>query len=143
MLVEKSAGAVVFRKEDGKIKFLILKYKFKSEYWDFPRGNIEEGEKPEDTALREIREETGIENVKILKNFKEVVKWIYRRGNELVSKEVIYFLAQTEEEKVKLSKEHIGYEWLDYENALKRLKSNSKKVLEKAKNFLSSSLLAF
>jgi 8-oxo-dGTP pyrophosphatase MutT (NUDIX family) len=143
MLIEKSAGAVVFRREGGKVKFLILKYKFKSEYWDFPRGNIEKGEKPEDTALREIKEETGIENVKIFKNFREIVKWFYRRENELVSKEVIYFLAQTEEEKVKLSEENVGYEWLDYESALKKLKPNSKRVLEKAKNFLSSSLLAF
>jgi 8-oxo-dGTP pyrophosphatase MutT (NUDIX family) len=142
MLVEKSAGAVVFRKENG-IKFLLLKYKFKSEYWDFPRGNIEKGEKAEDTAKREIEEETGIKDLKFLKNFKQKVKWFYRRENKLISKEVIYFLAQTDEKEVRISEENVGYEWLSYEEALSKLKPTSQKVLKEAMKFLSGSLLSF
>jgi 8-oxo-dGTP pyrophosphatase MutT (NUDIX family) len=142
MLVEKSAGAVVFRKENG-IKFLLLKYKFKSEYWDFPRGNIEKGEKAEDTAKREIEEETGIKDLKFLKNFKQKVKWFYRRENKLISKEVIYFLAQTDEKEVRISEENVGYEWLSYEEALSKLKPTSQKVLKEAMKFLLGSLLSF
>jgi len=142
MLVEKSAGAVVFRKENG-IKFLLLRYKFKSEYWDFPRGNIEKGEKAEDTAKREIEEETGIKDLKFLKNFKQKVKWFYRRENKLISKEVIYFLAQTDEKEVRISEENVGYEWLSYEEALSKLKPTSQKVLKEAMKFLSGSLLSF
>jgi 8-oxo-dGTP pyrophosphatase MutT (NUDIX family) len=142
MLVEKSAGAVVFRKENG-IKFLLLRYKFKSEYWDFPRGNIEKGEKAEDTAKREIEEETGIKDLKFLKNFEQKVKWFYRRENKLILKEVIYFLAQTDEREVKISEENVGYEWLSYEEALSKLKPTSQKVLKEAMKFLSSSLFSF
>ena len=57
MLNETSAGAVIFRR-DNEIKYLILHYKFKGDYWDFPRGNIEKGETEEQTAVREIKEET-------------------------------------------------------------------------------------
>jgi len=142
MIREKSAGAVVFRKENG-IKFLLLRYKFKSEYWDFPRGNIEKGEKAEDTAKREIEEETGIKDLKFLKNFKQKVKWFYRRENKLISKEVIYFLAQTDEKEVRISEENVGYEWLSYEEALSKLKPTSQKVLKEAMKFLSGSLLSF
>jgi 8-oxo-dGTP pyrophosphatase MutT (NUDIX family) len=142
MIREKSAGAVVFRKENG-IKFLLLKYKFKSEYWDFPRGNIEKGEKAEDTAKREIEEETGIKDLKFLKNFKQKVKWFYRRENKLISKEVIYFLAQTDEKEVRISEENVGYEWLSYEEALSKLKPTSQKVLKEAMKFLLGSLLSF
>ena len=142
MIREKSAGAVVFRKENG-IKFLLLKYKFKSEYWDFPRGNIEKGEKAEDTAKREIEEETGIKDLKFLKNFRQKVKWFYRRENKLISKEVIYFLAQTDEKEVRISEENVGYEWLSYEEALSKLKPTSQKVLKEAMKFLSGSLLSF
>jgi 8-oxo-dGTP pyrophosphatase MutT (NUDIX family) len=142
MISEKSAGAVIFRRENG-IKFLLLKYKFKSEYWDFPRGNIEKGERAEDTARREIEEETGIKDLRFLKNFEQRVKWFYRRNGNLVSKEVIYFLAETEQEKIELSEENVGYEWLSYEEALNRLKPNSQKVLREAMKFLSSSLMAF
>jgi 8-oxo-dGTP pyrophosphatase MutT (NUDIX family) len=142
MISEKSAGAVIFRRGNG-IKFLLLKYKFKSEYWDFPRGNIEKGERAEDTARREIEEETGIKDLRFLKNFEQRVKWFYRRNGNLVSKEVIYFLAETEQEKIELSEENVGYEWLSYEEALNRLKPNSQKVLREAMKFLSSSLMAF
>ena len=136
MLNETSAGAVIFRR-DNEIKYLILHYKFKGDYWDFPRGNIEKGETEEQTAVREIKEETGISDVRFLPEFKKKVHWYYKRNGETVFKEVTFFLAETMEEKITLSKEHIGYAWLSYEKVMKRLTfGNAKEVLEKADDVL-------
>jgi 8-oxo-dGTP pyrophosphatase MutT (NUDIX family) len=134
---EQSAGAVIFRRHEGKMLYLLLHYRYKNDYWDFPRGNINKGEKVTETVAREIREETGIEKIKILDGFDETVNYFYRREGENVFKEVIYKIAETEEEQVKISDEHIGYEWLDFDGALARLNfDNSKNILQKTNDFL-------
>ena len=139
MIKEKSVGAVIFRKDTG-IKYLLLHYRYKTDYWDFPKGNIEKGEEEEDTVRREIKEETGIEDIKFVDGFKEKISYFYRREGELVSKEVVYFLIETNISEVKISEEHVGYEWVNFDNAKKRLKENSKKVLEKTVKFLTGRL---
>lgn len=132
---EQSCGAVVFRRRKDEIKFLVLHYE--AGHWDFPKGNREKNEKEEQTALREIKEETGIEDIKFIDNFRETITYYYKQEQESVFKEVIFFLAQSAEEEVKLSAEHIGYAWLSYDNALKKLTFNtSKELLRKANEFL-------
>lgn len=138
MIKERSAGAIVFRREGNQIKYLLLHYKFKTEYWGFTKGNVEEGETELETAKREIREETGIADLNFLSGFKEKIHYFYRRDGELVSKSVTFFLAETSSKDVKISSEHIGYEWVDFKTALSRLKPGTKKVLEKANRFLKS-----
>ena len=134
MIKEKSAGAVVFRK-DKEIKYLLLHYEAK--HWDFPKGNIEKGEKDEDTVKREVNEETGITDMELVNGFKESLHYFYKLKEETVSKEVVFYLAKTETEEVKLSFEHIGFAWLSYENAMKKLTfKNAKDILEKADKFL-------
>lgn len=135
MAKEKSCGAVVFRRQKNQIKYLVLHYT--AGHWDFPKGNQEKNEKEEQTASREIREETGIEDIEFIDNFKETVNYYYKVEQETIFKEVTFFLAQSATEEVKLSTEHIGYAWLSYENALKKLTFNtSKELLEKADKFL-------
>ncbi|MCD6398429.1 MAG: NUDIX domain-containing protein [Candidatus Aenigmarchaeota archaeon] len=137
MIHEKSSGAVVFRRDsDGKILYLLLKYHYKSDYYDFPRGNVEEGESEEEAAKREIKEETGLD-VNFIGDFREVVSWFYRREGEVVNKKVIFFLAEAKTGEVKISEEHIGYEWLPFEEAMDKLNfENSKNTLRKAQDFL-------
>ena len=132
MIREKSAGAIVFRREDGQIKYLILQRNPK--YWDLPKGNIEKDETDEETVKREVKEETGIEEIRILPGFKENEHYFYKLKGELVSKDVVFFLAETSTSEVKFSTEHEGYEWLAFDEAMKKMKS--KEVLEKANNFL-------
>jgi len=132
---EKSAGAIVFRREDDVIKYLLLMRNPK--YWDLPKGNIEKDEKEEDAAKREVREETGIKEIRIVLGFKEKEHYFYRLKGELVSKDVIFFLAESKTEKVKISKEHEGYDWLNFDEAIKKVKS--KETLEKADKFLNKS----
>lgn len=133
---EKSAGAVVFRKENNVILYLFLDYKYKSEYIGFPRGSIEPGESERQTARREIKEETGLD-VNFLEGFREVIHWFYRREGETVSKNLILFLAEATSADVKVSDEHVGYRWLPFEEAIDQLKfENPRRVLRKAQDFL-------
>lgn len=138
---EKSAGAVVFRrdKKTGKILYLILHYHFKGDYWDFPRGKIESNETEEDTARREILEETSLVDVKFVQGFREVTHWFYRWRGENIYKEAVYFLAEASDSKVKISGEHLEFLWVDYEATMQTLTfENTKKILRKAYEFLES-----
>ena len=134
MVQEKSVGAIIFRKEaDGDFKYLLLHYKYKSDYWDIPRGRIEKDESEEQTALREIKEETGLYDIHFVPKFHEKVSWFYRRDGEAIFKEVIILLAETMSRDIVLSTEHIGYVWLNYEKACEKITfGNAKGVLEKA-----------
>ena len=134
MKKERSAGAILFRKEKKPI-FLLLHYEAK--HWDFPKGNIEKGEKDQDTVKREIKEETGIKDVEIIPDFKEKIQYYFKFKSELINKTVIFYLAKTKTKQVKLSFEHIGSTWLPYDKAIEKLTfKNAKEILKKANDFL-------
>ena len=135
MLEERSAGAILFSKNDGSVEYLLLHYH--AGHWDFPKGNVEEGENELDTVRREVKEETSIDSIKFVDGFKKKVEYNYRRAGKPVHKEVIFYLAKTNVKDVRLSFEHKGYGWLSYEEALKRLTyKNSKIILKDANSFL-------
>jgi len=135
MPIERSAGAVVFRREDNKIKYLLIQYS--RGHWEFPRGLIEKGESIEETARREIKEETGIEDVVFIPGFKEWIKFFFKVDGKTVMKIVTFLLAETKTQKVTLSFEHKDYAWLEYREAMKKLTfENAKEVLQKANQFL-------
>lgn len=135
---EFSAGAVIFRLQDGQPLFLILHYHFKGDYWDFPRGNIEKGETPTQAARREIKEETGLTEIDFIEGFKEKTKWFYRWEGRTIFKQATYFLARASgNEKVNLSKEHVGFNWLSFGEAMQQLTyNNTKVVFDRAHDFL-------
>ncbi len=138
MPLEFSAGAVIFRKEKNKTLYLILKYE--EGHWDFVKGYIGDkikGEKAEYTVIREAKEEAGITDLKIVEGFKHRIHYFLRREGKTYFKTVTFFLAETKQKKIKLSFEHIDYEWLEYEDALKQITyDNAKRVLKKANSFL-------
>jgi len=135
MPIEKSAGAVVFRREDNKIKYLLIQYTWG--HWEFPRGLIEKGETLEETARREIKEEAGVEDIKFIPGFKEWFKFFFRLKGKNVMKIATFLLAETKTKEVRLSFEHKDYAWLEYDEALEKLTfKNSKEILKKANNFL-------
>ena len=141
MIKERSAGAVVFHENKSR-KYLLLKYAGKEhEYWDFVKGNIEKNENEKETVVRELKEETGIDNVDFIVGFKEKIHFFYKRDDKLISKDVVFYLLKTDETKVKISFEHIGYDWLEYEKALKQATfKNAKDILKKAEAFLKKRL---
>lgn len=137
---EFSSGAVIFHRNENREQFyLLLNYHFKSDYWDFPRGNLEPGEHSIEAAEREIREETGFteKDIEFISGFKENVQWFYVWQGTRRFKSVTYFLAKAKKMDVKLSEEHLGYKWLLFDAAFKQLThDNSKQVLKKAEEFL-------
>lgn len=129
MELEKSAGVIIFRKEKGVLYYLLLRER----YWGFSKGNIEKGEGLKETGRREVEEETGIKDIEFVPGFKEQIDYFYKKERKTIYKTVIFFLAETKTEKVKLSFEHTDFEWLPYEKALDKLTfKNAKEVLEKA-----------
>jgi 8-oxo-dGTP pyrophosphatase MutT (NUDIX family) len=163
MPVEKSAGAIIFtqhhlqeksqkqkketkngagfRKKETKIYYLLLHYpssaKAKKEYWDLPKGHIEKGEKELDTVKREVEEETGLKDIRVINGFKEWIKYFFRVKDKTIFKIVTFYLAEAKTRHVKISEEHIGYQWLPYKEALAKLTfKNAKGVLMKAHYFL-------
>jgi 8-oxo-dGTP pyrophosphatase MutT (NUDIX family) len=111
---------------------LLLNYP--SGHWDFVKGNIEDGETLRQTVLREIKEETGIVDVEFINDFEGKIEYHYKRDGELIHKEVVFFLAKTKTTDVKISHEHLGFVWLSFNDALKRLTyKNAQNVLKKVK----------
>jgi len=147
MPVEKSAGAVIFRKENNRIFYLLLHYaslaqslrsRAEKNYWDLPKGHIETGEKEIETARREVEEETGLKDIEFVEGFREVIKYFFRFQNKNILKFVTFYLAETKAKDVKVSDEHLSYAWLLHEDALSRLTfKNAKEILQKANDFLS------
>ena len=142
MPVEKSAGAVVFRKEKGKIYYLLLHYpsgaRTPKDYFDFPKGHLEKGETEIAAAKREIKEETGLTDIEITEGFKEWIKYFFRFKEKNILKFVTFYLARTKEKEVRVSSEHTGYKWLTFKDALAELKfKNAKEILKKADSHLS------
>ena len=144
MAKEFSAGAVIFRKDPKEgMQYLLLNYpsgsRTKKEYWDFAKGHREAGETELATALREVFEETGLRNVRITPNFREVIKYYFKAEGRTVLKTVVFYLGETKEKAIRISSEHQGFLWLPFDRAMAYLKfANAKKILTKAHAFLSS-----
>ena len=145
MPVERSAGAIIFRKEGDTPFFLLLHYpsssRAKKDYWDLPKGHIEKGEDEIGTIKREVEEETGLRDIDLVDGFKETIKYFFKWEGKTVLKFVTFYLAETKTKEIKVSREHIGFEWLPYKEALEQITfKNAKEILQKANEFLSKSL---
>ena len=139
MIEETSAGIVLFRKEESKILFLLLHYP--SGHWDFVKGKMEKGESTHQTAIREAKEETGITDITFIENFEEWIEYNFKHQGELVQKKVVFFLAETKTKEIKISHEHSGYIWMDYNSSMEKTTfDNAKTVLTKAQKLLSDTL---
>jgi len=134
MITDESVGSLVFFGN----QLLLLKYKTlkgDKEYWDFPKGHPNMNERKEDTLLREVKEETGL-NVSILKGFKDEATYFFRQKGDLVKKTVIFFISIAKSKDVKISSEHYGFQWLTPKEALMIIKHpSSKRILEAAAKF--------
>jgi 8-oxo-dGTP pyrophosphatase MutT (NUDIX family) len=120
-----SSGAIIYISDKRIIKFLIM-YRRKSNSWHLPKGTQIAGESIKETALREVREETGLK-INIEKYIGKLDSFFERDGKK-IKKETNYFLAQPKGKKLLLNNhdsEHDKICFLKYKTALNHLENFS------------------
>lgn len=130
-----SSGVIPFRNMRGKREYLLLKGRTGD--WEFPKGTVENEEELQQTALRELGEESGLEQVKLLNGFREDYSYQFRFRGERIDKTVHLFIGHSYEASATLSKEHSDHQWRTYEQARNTLTHDSTKdILDKADKFI-------
>lgn len=136
-LYEKSCGGLIFHKTKQGVRVLLVKNN-NGRYWSFPKGHIEKGETEKQTAIREIKEETGLD-VQIIDGFREISDYC---PFGKIRKRVVFFLAQAFSDNVKIQESEIdSYIWVDLQQSRKKCSyENDLRVLDKAEIFINKNL---
>lgn len=135
-LYEKSCGALIFFRKRQGVRILLVK-NHNGRYWSFPKGHMELGETEEQTAVREIKEETGLD-VRLIEGFREVSDYCPYSN---IKKRVVFFLAQSFTDDVHEQAEEIAdHIWVDLQQARKYCTyDNDLRVIEKAEILINQS----
>ncbi len=113
MKYEKSCGAIVYRKSRDQIELLLIQNRYGG-HWSFPKGHMEGEETEVQTALREVKEETGLD-IQLEDGFRQAVEYFPKPN---VKKQVVYFLGQAQSLEIKRQKEEISrITWTDIHKA--------------------------
>ncbi len=131
---EKSCGAIIFTRDEEDLKFVLIKNLEGS--YGFPKGHVEDNETEEETALREVKEEVGLD-VEIIDGFKTFDVYLAGKGKKTV-KTVIYFLATYSNQQLIPQKGEVAsIVVLPFKQCLKTLKfKGAKKVLSEAYEYI-------
>lgn len=124
-----SAGVIPVRRDGDRWLYLLLRA---YQYWDFPKGRRESGESPLETALREVREETGIAQLDFRWGHDFIETGPYARG-----KVARYYIAETRERRVVMEivpelgrAEHHEYRWMSLDEAYRLVSPRVRRVLD-------------
>ncbi len=132
---EESAGGIVFKKEKDTTYVLVTQHSA-HHGWVFPKGLIDSGEDRPTTALREVKEEGGVE-AKIIQELKPV-EYFYKIESHTIKKKVTYFLMEYLSGNIEDHDwEMEAAEWLPLEKVEERLSyKTDKQVFQQAKAIL-------
>ncbi len=130
---EKSCGALVFRNTCGYTEMLLLKHRY-GNHWSFPKGHVEQGENDTQTALREVKEETGLD-IKLVDGFCRSVEYSPKPNTK---KQVVFFLGDAGYGTVKKQDEEISkVRWVPFDTAHMYVTfTNDKNLISGAREFL-------
>ena len=124
---EKSCGCIIIK--DQKV---LLVYEKNRNFWGFPKGHMEDGETEIETALREVKEEVGLD-VEIDKKRRYTLNYVI---NNEIDKTTVLYIAKAKNEKIIMQESEIeNTKWCSFEEALNMLtfddwKEMFKKVID-------------
>ena len=123
---EKSCGCIIV------VNNQVLLVKHNGGHWGFPKGHVEKNETEEQTAIREVKEETNLD-VEIINNKRYVEEYITNKGRET---EVVYFIAKKIGGEIKKQEEEIQeIKWFNIEEAIEMITyEGSRKIFKEAIN---------
>ena len=141
---QTAAGVVLYRNGQDTRRYLLMRSALtRRPIWEFPKGGVEPGETESQAAVRELWEEAGIgeSQISLFNGYREEERYVFTQGKgeerTLIVKKVIYFLAETAEERVVISREAEEYRWATYEEAMRLIRFPGKRyVLEVAEALL-------
>jgi 8-oxo-dGTP pyrophosphatase MutT (NUDIX family) len=139
---EVSAGGVVYRVEQGRPLFLLIRDSYRN--WGFPKGHLEKHELPEAAALREVSEETGLTDL-ALRGELATIDWYFRFRGKLIHKICHFFLMESELADTSPQREEgiTACKWLPIDEALALISyANAREVLQRAAETVGGAPLA-
>ncbi|AUV81702.1 biotin transporter BioY [Salinigranum rubrum] len=130
-----SAGAILFRDTRGHREYLLLKSRPGD--WEFPKGGVEGDEELQQTAIREVREEAGVEDFRLVDGFREDYSYVFEANGTTIHKTVHLFIARSFEASAELSREHRDLQWRDYEQAINTITQDGpREIFRRAHRYL-------
>ncbi|MCS7242749.1 MAG: NUDIX domain-containing protein [Candidatus Caldatribacterium sp.] len=136
VVIVRSSGGVVVRKANASFEVLLIR-KRNASFWTLPKGHLEKGEKEEEAAIREIREETGY--VPRLGPKLGEISYTYERDNRVFEEHVLFYLAEAEKEEARVAEGEVAeVRWFPLAKALSLLfYENEQHILSLAQEYLS------
>ncbi len=120
VIQDESFGIVPLSKEGGQWQvFLILH--IAGRHWGFPKGHGNPGETALESAKRELKEETGLEVISLVRDLPFIETYNFKRKNRPVSKTVSYFAAEVKGEVILQPEEIRDGRWFSFKEALRVL----------------------
>lgn len=139
---ERSAGGVVYRMDGGRALFLLIRDSYKN--WGFPKGHLKPDEAPELAALREVKEETGLDDL-ALRGEIETIDWYFRFRGRLIHKVCHFYLMETMLAETCPQRDEgiTACRWATIREAMERISyANARAVLERAAAMVDSGATA-
>ena len=132
----KSCGFIVYKRVNKKKFYLVIR-SLNGDF-GFPKGHTEPGESEIETAIRELKEETGIE-VKIIEGFRRQIEYELRNIPNTI-KQSVYFLGECTSDKIICQESEVSEaRFISYEDAIKILTfEETKSILIDAEKFICS-----
>jgi len=134
---EVSAGGIVYRLSEGRPFFLLIRDSYGN--LGFPKGHLEQGEPPDQAAVREVTEETGVDKP-ALRGHVDTIDWYFRFRGRLIHKVCHFYLMETEGDQTSPQRAEgiTECQWVPFDEALAAVSyANARQVLRRANEMIS------
>ena len=133
-----SLGVILYKYVKSQPLFLLLRHQ-RGGHWGAPKGHIEPGETPTDCALRELREETGIQINAVDPGFFFAIVYPVEKGGRAIMKRAGYYLAEVPiNARETLSNEHTASVWLPAVDSVKKVHDNFADAIRAADRYVAT-----